>query len=152
MSRFRGEAILEAMGMALPYDVVKTIEAAVQDPEKAEKVIRALEEGLGTIRKEALAQKEVVKAELKDELTKELVTKADLVELKNELQLEISSVREEMARLEAKFEARFGEIDARFTRMEVWLKVIVGVMVAGFTLLNPNFQQLVKTILASIGG
>ena len=139
---------LEGMGVALPYDVVKTIEEAVQDPEKAEKLIRAIEEGLGAVREEARAQKEVVKAELKDELAKELVTKADLAEvkaeLKNELHLEIASVREEMARLEAKFEARF-------VRLEIWLKVIVGVMVAGFTLFNPGFHQFLKVILSSIG-
>ena len=113
--------------MALPYEVVKTIEEAVQDPEKAAKVIRAIEEGLGAIREEAKAQKEVVKAELKDELTKELVTKADLELAVTRLEGEIKIIR-------------------------IWLKVIVGVMVAGFTLFNPNFQQLVKTILASIGG
>ncbi len=132
------------MGMALPYEVVKVIEEAVQDPEKAAKVIRAIEEGLGVVREEAKAQKEVVKAELKEELTKELATKADLAELKNELNLEISSVREEMARLEAKFEARF-------VRLEIWLKVLVGVMIAGFTLFNPGFHQFLKVILSSIG-
>ncbi len=137
--------------MALPYEVVKVIEEAVQDPEKAAKVIRAIEEGLGAVREEAKAQKEVVKAELKDELTKELATKADLAELKNELNLEISSVREEMARLEAKFENRFSEIEARFVRLEIWLKVIVGVMIAGFTLFNPGFHQFLKIILSSIG-
>ena len=128
------------MGMALPYEVVKVIEEAVQDPEKAAKVIRAIEEGLGAVREKAKAQKEVVKAELKEELTKELVTKADLVELKNELHLEISSVREEMARLE-------GEIKI----IRVWLKVIVGVMLAGFTLFNPGFHQFLKVILSSMG-
>ena len=129
------------MGMALPYEVVKVIEEAVQDPEKAAKVIRAIEEGLGAVREEAKAQKEVVKAELKDELTRELVTKADLAELKNELHLEISSVREEMARLE-------GEIKI----IRVWLKVIVGVMIAGFTLFNPGFHQFLRIIFSTIGG
>ena len=41
------------MGMALPYEVVKVIEEAVQDPEKAARVIRAIEEGLGAVREEA---------------------------------------------------------------------------------------------------
>ncbi len=118
------------MGMALPYEVVKVIEEAVQDPEKAAKVIRAIEEGLGAVREEAKAQKEVVKAELKDELTKELVTKADL---------EVA-----VARLEAKFEARF-------VRLEIWLKLMVGIMIAGFTLFNPGFHQFLKVILSSIG-
>ncbi len=121
------------MGMALPYEVVKVIEEAVQDPEKAAKVIRAIEEGLGAVREEARAQKEVVKAELKDELTKELATKADIAVLRGEF-------REEMARLE-------GEIKI----IRIWLKVMVGVMIAGFTLFNPGFHQFLKVILSSIG-
>ena len=56
-----------------------------------------------------------------------------------------------MARLEAKFENRFSEIEARFVRLEIWLKVIVGVMIAGFTLFNPGFHQFLKIILSSIG-
>ncbi len=118
------------MGMPLPYDVVKAIEEAVPDREKAEKVIRAIEEGLGAVREEAKAQKEVVKAELKEELTKELVTKADL--------------EAAVARLEAK-------VEARFVRLEIWLKVLAGIMLAGFTLFNPGFHKVVKIIITSIG-
>ncbi len=40
----RSQSYLKVMGMALPYEVVKVIEEAVQDPEKAAKVIRAIEE------------------------------------------------------------------------------------------------------------
>jgi len=123
--------------MALPYDVVRVIEEAIPDRERAEKVIRALEEGLGAVREEAKAQKEVVKAEIKEELTRELVTKADFAELKGEM-------REELARLEAKFEARF-------VRLEIWLKVLAAIMLAGFTLFNPGFHQVLKAIIAYIG-
>ncbi len=130
--------------MALPYDVVRVIEEAIPDRDRAEKVIRALEEGLGAVREEAKAQKEVVKAEIKEELTKELVTKADLVELRGEM-------REELARLEAKFEARFGEMEARFVKLEIWLKVLAAIMLAGFTLFNPGFHQVLKAIISYIG-
>ncbi len=119
--------------MALPYDVVKVIEEAIPDRERAEKVIRALEEGLGAVREEARAQKEVVKAEIKEELTRELVTKADLAEFKGE-------VREELAHLE-------GEIKV----IRVWLKVLAGIMLAGFTLFNPGFHQVIRAIIAHIG-
>jgi len=124
--------------MALPYEVVKVIEEAVQDPEKAAKVIRAIEEGLGAVREEAKAQKEVVKAELKEELTKELATKTDIARI--EEALSHLATKEELARLE-------GEIKL----IRVWLKVIVGVMIAGFTLFNPGFHQFLKVILSSIG-
>ena len=115
-------------------------QVGVPDRDRAEKVIRALEEGLGAVREEAKAQKEVVKAEIKEELTKELVTKADLAELKNELNLEIASVREDMARLE-------GEIKL----VRVWLKVLAAIMLAGFTLFNPGFHQVLKAIISYIG-
>ncbi len=54
-------------------------------------------------------------------------------------------MREKMACLEAKFEARF-------VRLEIWFKVLAGTMIAGFTILNPGFQQFIKTILTSVGG
>lgn len=102
----------------------------MKDPEAAERVIRAIEEGLGAVREEARAQKEVVKAELKEELAKELVTKADL--------------EAAVAKLRADFEARF-------VRLEIWLKVLAAIMLAGFTLFNPGFHKVVKVIIASIG-
>ena len=116
--------------MALPYDVVKVIEEAIPDRERAEKVIRALEEGLGAVREEARAQKEVVKAEIKEELAKELVTKADL--------------EAAVANLKAEFEARF-------VRLEIWLKVLAAIMLAGFTLFNPGFHQVLRAIIGYVG-
>ncbi len=126
------------MGMALPYEVIKVIEEAVQDKAKAEKVIRALEEGLGAIREEAKAQKQVVKAELKEELAKEVASKADIARI--EEALSHLATKEELARLE-------GEIKL----IRVWLKVLAGIMLAGFTLFNPGFHQVIKFIIAHIG-
>ena len=130
MTRGEEEGYLRAMGMALPYDVVRAIEEAIPDRERAEKVIRALEEGLGAVREEAKAQKEVVKAEIKEELTRELVTKADL-------EAAVASLR--------------AEFEARFVRLEIWLKILAGIMLAGFTLFNPGFHQVLKAIIAYIG-
>ncbi len=131
--------------MALPYDVVKVIEEAIPDRDRAEKVIRALEEGLGAVREEARAQKEVVKAEIKEELAKELATKADIVRLEGEVTrieeaLSHLATREELARLE-------GEVKL----IRVWLKVLAGIMLAGFTLFNPGFHQVLKAIIAYLG-
>ena len=74
---------------------------------------------------------------VKEALAGELVTKADFAELRGEM-------REEIIRLEAKFEARF-------VRLEIWLKVLVGIMLAGFTIFNPGFHQALKTIIAYVG-
>ena len=89
------------------------------------------------MREEARAQKEVVKAELKEELVKELVTKADL--------------EAAIANLKAEFEARFAQIEVRLGRLEIWLKVLAGIMLAGFTIFNPGFHQVLKAIIAYIG-
>ncbi|WP_297058620.1 hypothetical protein [Thermosulfurimonas sp.] len=43
--------------------------------------------------------------------------------------------------MRAEFEARFGEMEARLVRLEIWLKVLAGIMSAGFTLLTPAFTS-----------
>ena len=88
------------MGYALPYEMVKEIERAV-GKEKAEIVIRVIEGGLKAVEEKAKEQKAVVKAEIKDELSKELVTKAELRETEERLGKVIESVRTEIHRWRA---------------------------------------------------
>ncbi len=69
----------------LPYEVYKVIEEEV-GKEKAEKIGKAIEEALNAIEKKALEQKHILKAEIKEELTKELATKADIAEVRAEIE------------------------------------------------------------------
>ncbi len=103
----------------LPYEVYKVIEEEV-GKEKAEKIGKAIEEALNTIEKKALEQKPILKAEIKEELTKELATKADIAETK----AEIEKVRAEVKVLEVKFTAELRLI-------KLWL-IILTVLVAVF--------------------
>jgi len=103
----------------LPYEVYKVIEEEV-GKEKAEKIGRAIEEALNTIEKRVLEQKPILKAEIKEELTKELATKADIAETK----AEIEKVRAEVKVLEVKFTAELRLI-------KLWL-IILTVLVAVF--------------------
>jgi chromosome segregation ATPase len=64
--------------------------------EEGRKVAEAIEIGLGFIEKKAEAVALQKKLELKDELTKELATKADLLVLREELFGETKSIRQEM--------------------------------------------------------
>ena len=73
----------------LPYDLTKSIEEIVSDPEVAKKVITTIEESLSAIEEKAKEQKSVIKSELKDELTKELVTKEELKATEGRLRGEI---------------------------------------------------------------
>ena len=80
----------------LPYEITKSIEEVVTDPELAKKVIEAIEKSLSSIEEKAKEQKIIIKHELKDELTKELVTKGELKATEERLRREIEEVRGEI--------------------------------------------------------
>jgi len=80
----------------LPYEITKSIEAVISDPELAKKVIKTIEESLSAIEEKAKEQKVIVKTELKDELTKELVTKEELKATEERLRGEIKATEERL--------------------------------------------------------
>ena len=138
------------MAVSLPYDVIKAIEDAVPQREQTEKVIRAIESSLCAIRKEAKDREALVKAQVeeavKEGLMDELASKEDLARLGSRLESKIARIeealkhtatKEDLIRLEYEMERRF--------------LILLGVMIAGFTLFNPGFIQTVKAILSFIG-
>ena len=86
----------------LPYELTKSIEALIPDPELAKKVITTIEESLSSIEEKAKEQKTIIKHELRDELTKELVTKDELKATEERLRKEIEEVRGEIRTTEEK--------------------------------------------------
>jgi len=84
------------MSVHLPYELTKSIEGVIVDPEVAKKVIKSIEEGLLSIENKAKEQKVIIKNELKDELTKELVTKGELRATEERLRGEIKSTEEKL--------------------------------------------------------
>ncbi len=80
----------------LPYEITKSIEAVISDSELAKKVIKAIEESLYAIEEKAKEQKIIIKTELKDELTKELVTKEELKATEERLRGEIKATEERL--------------------------------------------------------
>ena len=67
--------------------------------EKAEKIVGIIEESIETIREEAKAQKPVLKAEIREELRKELVTKEEFFGETGKLRQEMETLRQEMETL-----------------------------------------------------
>jgi Na+/H+ antiporter NhaC len=86
--------------------------------EKAKEAIELVKEALETVEKKAKEQKTVVKAELKDELRKELATKEDIAVVRQE----IETVRQEMKTLE---ERLVGEIKVLKILIYVTLLVVI---------------------------
>ena len=61
--------------------------------EEAKKAIKLVEEALDTIEQRAKEQKTILKAELKDELRKELATKEDIAILEQKIEGELKVLR-----------------------------------------------------------
>jgi hypothetical protein len=72
----------------------------------------------------------VIKAELKDELRKELATKEDIALVRQE----IETVRQELK----------GEI----RELRAYFKIMLIMLALGFTLFNPQFLELIKSLLS----
>ncbi len=107
----------------LSYEVYKILEEEL-GREKADKVARILEVILKAIEEKVKGQKPILKADIKEGLKKELVTKAELQIVKLELEKKID-------------------------RLEVYLKVLIGLVILGLMLLNPAFLDLIKSIFSS---
>jgi hypothetical protein len=81
------------------------------------------------------------KLELKDELTKELATKADLITARAELEGKIEKVRTE---LEGKIEKVRIELGARIDRLDLKLNLLILLVVIVLTVMNPVVAELLK--------
>jgi len=121
------------MSYAIPLEVYEAIRKVVKDEDLARKVVKTIEKSLETIEEKAKEQKIVVKAELKDELRKELVTKEEFFGETGKIRQEIETIRQELK----------GEIK----ELRVYLKFLIILVIIGFTLFNPNFFELLKLII-----
>jgi hypothetical protein len=104
--------------------------------EEARKVAQAIELGLEILEKRAEELAIQKKLELKDELTKELASKADLQALRAEMQAM-------EARLEAKIEREILKLDRKFT---IWFIVLFFTLI----LVNQNALEFLLKVLGLI--
>ncbi len=107
--------------------------------EEAKEAVALVEEALKSIEEKAKEQKTIVKAELKEELRKELATKEDIAVVRQEIEIvrqEIEIVRQEMKTLE---ERLMGEIKV--------LKILVYVTLLTVILMNKGtIEYLINLI------
>ncbi|MEJ5339149.1 MAG: hypothetical protein ACK42C_03145 [Aquificaceae bacterium] len=134
--------------MAVSYEVYRILEEEL-GKEKADKVVKVLEESLKVIEEKVKEQKPLLKAEIKDELKKELVTKEEFYGEMRSLRLELEKI---IDKVEADLTNRINKVESdlgrRIDRVELLLKVLIGLVVVGLTLLNPAFVELLKTVFA----
>jgi ABC-type phosphate transport system auxiliary subunit len=101
------------MAQTLNIELLQLLEDKL-GKEEGRKVAEAIEIGLGFIEKKAEAVALQKKLELKDELTKELTSKADLLAVEARLEGKIEVVRQEMQTIKT-------ELDRKFTIMFIIL-------------------------------
>ncbi len=87
------------------------------------------------------------KLELKDELTKELATKADI----REVRAEIMEVRAEIDKVRAELGSEIkevrAELSARMDKLEFYVKLMIGLLLLAIALYSPVFAEIVKALL-----
>lgn len=116
------------MATALPLEIYEILENKVGRDE-ARKVIKIIDASLDTIEKKAEGVALQKKLEIKDELTKELATKADLLILKAE-----------MSAMKIELEGRIDRLNQKFNFMIV-------LMIIALTLMNPVMAEVIKGFL-----
>ncbi|MBI5186119.1 MAG: hypothetical protein HZA01_10400 [Nitrospinae bacterium] len=113
------------MATALPLEIYEILERKVGRDE-AKEVIRIIDASLDAIEKRAEGVALQKKLESKDELAKELATKAD------------------MARLEGKMDADIARLEGRFEKLNQKLNFMIVLMVIALTLMNPVMAEVIK--------
>ncbi|MBF0473848.1 MAG: hypothetical protein HQK93_08985, partial [Nitrospirae bacterium] len=94
------------MAATLPIEILHLLEDKL-GKEEASKVSSAIVLSLDTIENKSKDLALQKKLELKDELTKELTTKADLLQAKTELNGKIDLIRSELNLIEARLNIKF---------------------------------------------
>ena len=117
----------------IPRKIQEDIEEAF-GKENAPVLIRALEHGLNQVQKKNEEQRILLKSEIKEEITKDLVTREVFYSENKRLEEIIHS---EVRRLEEKIDRNF-----------MLLKIILYVMFAGFVLFNPTVANLIATVFS----
>ncbi len=129
------------MAYAVPIEVYEAIKKVIKDEKLAQEVVKTIEKSLETIENKAREEKVVLKAEIKDELRKELATKEDIALLEEKMQ----SIRQEMQTIRE-------ELRGEIKELRVYIKFLIIFLVVFLTLLNPQFYEAIKTITKLIAG
>jgi len=123
------------MTYTVPRPVFEKLAESLKDRDAAEKFASSIEDAVHEIetavKRETVDKTAMIKTEIKEDLTKVLVTR------------EIFEERfESMNRV---MNERFENVNERFKRTDLWLKILVGLSLFGMTLANPGFIEIIKS-------
>ena len=134
--------IFKTMPKAIDLELLQLLEDRL-GKEEARKVAQAIELGLEIIEKRAEELALHKKLELKDELTKELASKADIQVLKAEIQAIRTEIEKVRLELEAKIEREILRLDRKFT-------ILFIILFFTLILVNQNALEFLLKVLGAI--
>jgi len=141
--------IFKTMPKAIDLELLQLLEDKL-GKETAGKVAQAIELGLEVMEKRAEELAIQKKLELRDELTKELASKADIQVLKTEIQ----AVRAEMQAMEAKLEAKIekvrSELREEILRLDRKFTILFIILFFTLILVNQNALEFLLKVLGLI--
>jgi hypothetical protein len=120
----------------LPREAFDLLLEAFGDKKKAEIFAKAMESAIEAINnkaaKEIVEKKEISKAEIKEELKNELVTRKLFESLRNEIKERFNVVDE-----------KFKVVDEKFKSLNFKLNIFIAIALIALTFANPTFVQLI---------
>jgi hypothetical protein len=131
------------MAATLPIEIYDILERKV-GRDDAREIGKAIEFSFDKIERKAEDVALQKKLELKDELTKELASKADVLLTKTELRAEIDKVKGEIDKLRVDLE---GKIDRLEVRLESKMRIYFLILLFTIIILNPKSIELVSRLL-----
>ncbi len=133
------------MATAIPMDIFELLEKKV-GREEAKEVVKIIEDTLTTIEKKAQDVALQKKLEIKDELTRELATKADIVRVEGEIQTsrqEIQTVRQEIQTVRQEIQTVKVDIEGK---LRLYFLILLFVII----LVSPKAIDLIRNFLGVV--
>ena len=122
--------------------------------EEARKVAEVIERGFEAIENKAEEVALQKKLEIKDELTKELATKADIVRLEGKVKADIARLEGEIQTLKADFEGKISslkaDLEGKISVLRMEFRVYFVILLAVIILSSPRAVDLIGKILGVI--
>jgi hypothetical protein len=137
------------MPKAIDLELLQLLEDKL-GKEEARKVAQAIELGLEIMEKRAEELAIQKKLELKDELTKELASKADIQVLKAEIQAVRAEMQAMEQRLEAKIEKVRSELREELLRLDRKFTILFIILFFTLILVNQNALEFLLKVLGVI--
>ncbi len=130
----------------LTVDIIQLLEEKL-GKEEAKKVAQAIEMALGEIEERAKDIALQKKLELKEELTKELITKAEFYSEVRTLRQEIQTVKLE---LEARIEREILRLEKEILRLDRKFTIFFIILLSVLVLLNKDTLEFIARLLGLI--